>query len=277
MAFTDVKGVGTFYKEYGDSNNEDVLFIHGLGSSSIGWRDIPDALSRYYHTITVDLVGFGLSDKPDKTDYYTIEGFSKFIMDFIETIAIKDKGRCKITLVGHSLGGYIAAHSAIQHKQKIEKLVLVDTSGLLERATPLLEDYYAAAMEINPITRHEKVKRVLEDMYASPSRLLPVAVDLFDYTIEKQGARHAFESAFNNSTTTQIKPEGFKVIQDIECLILWGEKDNLIPLRYYNMFKEMLPKSKYEMIPDAGHAPFVEKPALFYEKLKAFLDHQRST
>ena len=144
------------------------MFIHGLGSSSIGWRDIPDALSRYYHTITVDLVGFGLSDKPDKTDYYTIEGFSKFIMDFIETIAIKEKDRCKITLVGHSLGGYIDAHSAIQHKQKIEKLVLVDTSGLLERATPLLEDYYAAAMEVNLITRHEKVKRVLEDMYASP-------------------------------------------------------------------------------------------------------------
>jgi predicted alpha/beta hydrolase family esterase len=73
-------------------------------------------------------------------------------MDFIETIAIKEKGRCKITLVGHSLGVYIAAHNAIQDKQKI---VLVDTSGLLERATPLLEDYYAAAMEINPITRFE--------------------------------------------------------------------------------------------------------------------------
>jgi pimeloyl-ACP methyl ester carboxylesterase len=80
------------------------------------------------------------------------EGFSKFVMNFIETIAIKEKGRCKITLVGHSLGGYIAAHSAIQDKQKV---VLVDTSGLLERATPLLEDYYAAAMEINPITRFE--------------------------------------------------------------------------------------------------------------------------
>ena len=81
-------------------------------------------------------------------------------------------------------------------------------------------------------------------MYTSLLKTSPVAVDLFDYTIEKQGARHAFESAFNNGTTTQIKPEGFKVIQDIECLILWGEKDNLIPLRYYNMFKEMLPKSK---------------------------------
>jgi hypothetical protein len=82
-------------------------------------------------------------------------------------------------------------------------------------------------MEIDPITRHEKVKRVLEDMCASTSRLLPVAVDLFDYTIEKQGARHAFESAFNNSTTTQIKPPGLKLIQDIKCLIFMGRKGQL--------------------------------------------------
>jgi pimeloyl-ACP methyl ester carboxylesterase len=91
MAFTDVKGVGTFYKEYGDSNNEDVLFIHGLGSSSIGWRDIPDELSNNYHTINVDLVGFGLSDKPDKTDYYTIEGFSNSLWILLKQLRLKKK------------------------------------------------------------------------------------------------------------------------------------------------------------------------------------------
>ena len=64
------------------------MFIHGLGSSSLAWRDIPDALSKYFHTITVDLLGFGLSDKPDTADY-TIKGFSKFIVDFlIERIKI---------------------------------------------------------------------------------------------------------------------------------------------------------------------------------------------
>jgi pimeloyl-ACP methyl ester carboxylesterase len=110
-------------------------------------------------------------------------------------------------------------------------------------------------------------------MYASPSRLLPIAVDLFEYVIEKRGARQAFGSSFKNSTSTQIKPEGFKIIQDIQCLVLWGEKDNLIPIRYCDKFKEMLPKAKYELIKDAGHAPFVEKPALFYQKLTTFLNH----
>ena len=109
------------------------------------------------------------------------------------------------------------------------------------------------------------------DLYANPSRLLPVAVELFDYTIEKPGARDAFEAAFKNSTTTQIEPEGFKQIGDIPCLIIWGEKDNLIPIKYYNRFRDELPRARYETIADAGHAPFIEKTALVYEKLRSFL------
>jgi haloalkane dehalogenase len=77
MPFADVKGIRIFfYREYGNANDEDVLFIHGLGSSSIVWRDIPDALSVGYHSIAIDLVGFGMSDKPEEPDHYTIEGFS---------------------------------------------------------------------------------------------------------------------------------------------------------------------------------------------------------
>jgi pimeloyl-ACP methyl ester carboxylesterase len=276
MPFLDVKGVRTFYKNYGDGNKDrNVLFIHGLGSSSLVWRDIPEALSRHFHTIAIDLVGFGLSDKPTQPDNYTMEGFSKFIVDFLDTVGINKMGPDnKISLVGHSLGGFIAVLAATRLKGKLEKLVLVDSSGLLERPTPLLKDYYSAAMENNPIARFEKIKRVLEDMYASPSRLLPISVDLFDYVIERQGARNAFDLAFNNSTTTQIKPEGFESIQDIECLIIWGQKDNLIPVEYYDMFREKIPWAKCEMIPDAGHAPFVEKTALFYEQLRTFLSQK---
>jgi pimeloyl-ACP methyl ester carboxylesterase len=271
MSLSDKKEVGTLYYEYGKDKNKHVLFIHGLGSSSIVWRDIPQALSEHFHTITVDLIGFGGSDKPNTADY-TIKGFSKFIVDFlIERIGIMDKEHKKISIVGHSLGGYIAAQVAIENKEMIEKLVLIDSSGLLEAPTQLLKDYRVAATDINPLTRHERVKRVLEDLYASPSRLLPVLVDLFGYTIEKPGAKHAFEVAFDNSTTTQIDPNGFKQIEDIPCLVIWGEKDNLIPIEYYYKFKQQLPKASYAIIADAGHAPFVEKTALVYEKLRTFL------
>ncbi len=94
---------------------------------------------------------------------------------------------------------------------------------------------------------------------------------MFSYTIEKPGAKHAFEVAFDNSTTTQIDSKGFKQIEDIPCLVIWGENDNLIPIEYYYKFKQRLPKANCATIADAGHSPFVEKTALVYEKLRTFL------
>ena len=103
-ALTDVKGVCTLYSEYGDNNDKRTLFTHGLGASSVAWRDIPEALSKYAHTIALDLVGFGGSSKPENANHYTIKGFSKFIMDFLDKIGIREKAHNKISIVGHSLG-----------------------------------------------------------------------------------------------------------------------------------------------------------------------------
>jgi pimeloyl-ACP methyl ester carboxylesterase len=273
MPAINLNGANILYNEYGKEKNgndkQHLLFIHGLGSSSIAWRDIPDALSGNFHTIAVDLIGFGGSDKP-KTADYTIKGLSMFIVDFIRK-GIKIGKNEKICIVGHSLGGYIASEVAIENKDLIEKIVLIDSSGMLDGPTPLLEQYLAAATETNQIIRYDKIKRVFEDMYASPSRLLPLVIDLFNYVIEKPGARHAFESAFYDSTTTQIESQRLRQIENIPCLIIWGIEDNLIPLAYANKFTQVLQQAEFEKIADAGHSPFVEKTAKVYERLRTFL------
>jgi pimeloyl-ACP methyl ester carboxylesterase len=261
------------YTEYGkNTNNKHVLFVHGLGASSLAWRDIPAALSNYFHTINVDLIGFGESDKPMEGGDYTIKGFSKFIANFLKE-EIKIGENEKISIVGHSLGGYIAAQFAIENRKRIEKLVLIDSSGLLEKPTPLLEQYLDAAMEMKPVLRYKKLKRVLGAIYADPSFMPPVVVDKFVETIIKEGARDAFERAYENSTRTRIELEGFQQIQDVPCLLIWGEKDNLIPIEYCDKFKQNLSKSETQnvIIKDTGHAPFVERTALVYEKLRTFL------
>jgi pimeloyl-ACP methyl ester carboxylesterase len=273
MPTLNLNGANIFYNEYGKEQNgiqkQRLLFIHGLGSSSLAWRDIPEALSGNFHTIAVDLIGFGGSDKPEKADY-TIKGFSRFITDFLRK-GIQIRNDEKICIVGHSLGGYIASEIAIENKEIIEKIILIDSSGMLDGPTPLLEQYLAAATEINPIIRYDKIKRVFEDMYASPSRLLPLVIDLFNYVIEKPGAKHAFESAFFNSTTTKIESERLMQIKNIPCLIIWGIEDNLIPIEYANRFTQVLQQAKFEKIEDAGHSPFVEKTAKVYERLRTFL------
>ena len=129
----NVNGHKIFYSESKNKEKKHVLFIHGIGASLVGWRDIPDALSEQFHTISVDLIGFGGSEKPTTADY-SIKGFSGFIFDFLQAIDVKDK----ICIVGHSLGGYIALQFAFENKDLVEKLVLVDTSGKLDWSTPLL-------------------------------------------------------------------------------------------------------------------------------------------
>ena len=271
MSFVDVKGVQTRYAKYGEDKDRHVLFIHGLGASSLAWRDIPPALStsKYFDTVTVDLIGFGDSDKPEEGDY-TVQGFSKFILEFLKTIGITDN----VSIVGHSLGGYIAAQVAIENKEMIEKLVLIDSSGLLgppEKPSPLLQQYLDAAMERDSIVRYKKLERVLGGIYSDPALMPPFVVEKFIDTIMQEGARIAFKRAYDNSTTTQIKPEGFKQIQEIPCLILWGKEDRLIPVEYLQKLISKLPNAKHEIIDSVGHAPFVERTALVYEKLHAFL------
>ena len=248
---------------------KNVLFIHGLGSSSERWLDIPEALSRYFHTIAVDLIGFGESDKPQNLSY-SIETLKKFILDFITAVHLDDK---KISLIGHSLGGYIALETALSlaetgdKNELIEKLVLIDSSGLLKAPTPLLEQYLDAAM--NPT--HTKVKDVFEKMAAHPWRLLPVIVDIFINRINVPGAKYAFESAYRNSTTTQIELSRFKIIQDIPTLIIWGSEDKLIPVDHSQIFNGCFNNVQLEIIQDTGHAPFAEKPAIVCELLHTFM------
>jgi pimeloyl-ACP methyl ester carboxylesterase len=263
-----VNGYNILYTESKNAKLKHVLFIHGLGASLLGWRDIPDALSEHFHTISVDLIGFGGSDKPETADY-TIRGFSKFILDFLQAIGIINE---KICIVGHSLGGYIALQFAIENKSLVEKLVLVDPSGKLSGPTPLLSSFLDAANESLPALKYDKLKRVFEDMYALSSSLLPMVVGIFLDTIEKPCALYAFKSAFEDSTGKDIGSDELKKIKDIPCLIVWGEYDKLIPIRQYAIkFLNDLSNAKLEVIPDSGHAPFVEKTSLVYERIQRFL------
>ncbi|MER5174565.1 MAG: alpha/beta hydrolase [Candidatus Nitrosocosmicus sp.] len=265
--YIEIKGSDIFYSEFGTDNPKHILFIHGLGSSSLTWGDFPEALSTGFHTIAVDLIGFSKSDKP-KADY-TIPYFSKFIKDFLRQIGTKDDD--KIIIIGHSLGGYIALEYAIENKEQIDKLVLIDSSGMLNEPTELLEKYKESVLEQKYFERHNLLTRVFEDMLADSSRYVPSKAIGFMKIIEQPGAEDAFESAYENSTKGSIDLQRLKQIVDIPCLIIWGKNDKLIFPSDVKKFADVLKNTKIEPIDDAGHSPHVEKPTITYEKIKTFL------
>ena len=174
------------------------------------------------------------------------------------------------------MGGYIAPQVAIENKDLIQKLVLIDSSGKLNGPTPLLNQYRDAAMgysiERYAPLKYQKLKDVFERMYRLPSLLHPLVLASFMDTIEEPFAKHAFKSAFDNSTGNRLDREDLEKIKDIPCLILWCDSDNLIPLDRSSLeFLDGFSNVKLEIIPDSGHAPFVEKTALLYERVRAFI------
>ena len=261
--WANLNGLKIRYLESGKGNDRHVLFIHGLGSSADRWLGIPDVLSTNFHTIALDLPGFGKSDKP-ATMEYTIENFRETIVDFINELAINDG---KTSIVGHSLGGYIAAEVTIENKNLVERLVLIDSSGMLKKLTPLLEEYLMATID----PTKEKVRKVFEQMVAVPTRIPSKLVEGFIARINLTNAKYAFKSNLENSDNTQIGLGRLKLIGNIPTLILWGSEDKVIPLEHSKLFNESISKSHIEIISDAGHAPFAEKPDKVCEILRNFL------
>jgi 2-hydroxy-6-oxonona-2,4-dienedioate hydrolase len=264
LGAADGSSVATVSHDAGEKHH--VLFIHGLGSSADRWLDIPDALSLLgLHSIALDLPGFGLSDKPEGMDY-SIRRFVEVVADFIRRIGMQEG---KMSIVGHSLGGYIAAQLAAEHGDLVDRLVLIDSSGRLDGPTPLLQQYLDAAM--NPSKK--AVRAVFEQLVADPIRIPEALVDGFIYRISQAGAKHAFKSAYDNSVNTQIGAGRLKQIGDskIPTLILWGRQDRLIPPEHFRAFQESISGANVVIVEDAGHAPFAEKPAIVCELLHKFL------
>lgn len=192
--FVELDGIKIKYSEYGQKQSNHILFIHGLGSSVI-WGDMPEAMAKHFHTVSIDLTGFGESDKPFVN--YTMDYFCRFIKRFIDKIGIKNNET--ISLIGHSMGGQITLEYAMRNISQVKSIVLFDSTGLISNPTSLLCQYLDAALTTNSILRTIKLKTVFENLLADPARYLPISVDIFESNINKLGGRETFKSAFNNS------------------------------------------------------------------------------
>ena len=259
--WTKIDDIKIRYLQSGKKENPCLIFIHGLGSASDRWMKIPDSLSSNFQCFCIDLPGFGESDKPINLKY-TIEDFSDIVIKFQTKLVSKPS-----SLIGHSLGGYITAEIAIQKPDLLKKMVLIDSSGMLQSPTPILEEYVEAAM--NP--SKDKVRTVFEKMVADPSRIPPALVEGFIQRINKPNAKIAFQKTLINSATTQIGIERLKRISKTSTMIIWGSQDMVIPIGHSKFFKDSIKNSSLQIIEDAGHAPFAEKQQEVGTILKEFL------
>lgn len=239
---TSIDGLETHYQSMGKGKT--LVLLHGWGCDWQIWHTIIPLLSEQYHLVIPDLPAFGQSHNPPTA--WNSADYLEWLEGFLQAV-VKDQ---KVVLMGHSFGGKIAALFAAAHPNKVEKLILVDSSGLP-----------------TPLTTTQKLKQ-------SMIRMIPDKLK----TAMPRKSRAALLSRFGlatdyvNSTPTQqaiMKRIVHERIADelasisVPTTLIWGANDQDTPLSHAEQFHSLVQGSTLEVLPTAGHFPFIDEPQHF--------------
>jgi pimeloyl-ACP methyl ester carboxylesterase len=253
-----------------------LLLVHGITSSADCWREVIPALAEDHHVIAPDLLGHGRSAKP-RGDY-SLGAYASGIRDLLLAL-----GQDRATVVGHSLGGGVAMQFSYQFPERTERLALVSSGGLGEEVHLLLR---AASLPLSEFVLPLLASQPLLDAGRWVSRTLgrvgvnagaDVAEMARGYaSLSDRDAR----AAFVHTLRSIVDPTGQRVsardrlylASEIPTQIVWGERDPIIPVAHGHEAQKLIPGSRMDVIPDAGHFPMLDDPAGFVRILSDFVD-----
>lgn len=247
------------YLESGNSEHYIVL-IHGLGASAERWEYVIPEFSKQYKVIVPDLIGFGHSDKPSVD--YTTEFFSDFLLDFLKKLGIK-----KSNIIGSSLGGQITAEFTSKNQDMVENLILVSPSGIMKHSTPALDAYVMAALYPNL----EGAKNAFEMMAGSTREIHQKIIEDFVKRMKLPNAKMAFMSTLLGLKNAEVITKSLNKIS-VPTLIIWGEDDPVIPIKYADEFVSSIQDCRFFMMDNCGHTPYVDDPIRFSKFVLDFLE-----
>jgi pimeloyl-ACP methyl ester carboxylesterase len=236
-----------------------VILLHGLGGSAQAWGLNIAPLAEKYHVIVPDQIGFGKSDKPLVN--YRVRTYVDFLDQFCRQLKIE-----RATLVGSSMGGWIATMYTASFPDRVDKLVLVDAAGY----RPPKDFDTRTLIGLNPSTR-EGMKILIAKVFYNKAFQTDAAVD------QAIAARLAAGDGYtiNSLTESIIRGEDFldEIVKTIKrpTLIIWGRQDGLVSLADGERFNKDIAGSKMIVIDQCGHVPNTEKPGEFNAAVLKFL------
>jgi pimeloyl-ACP methyl ester carboxylesterase len=249
-----------------------LVFIHGLGGCWQNWlMNIPAAASNH-RVIAPDLPGFGASMPCDEI---SIPGYAHAVASLCDTLEIETA-----TIVGNSMGGFIAAELALSHPEHVRRLVLVDAGGVSTDELYYRPRYMLARVaraswlprraQMPTVARRPGLRRLALGLLAHRPERIPadVARTLRD-GVSKEGFPAALAMACRHSVRDRLRLIG------CPTLIVWGEKDRVVPLRDSFCLQSEIEGSQLVVFPDAGHVPMIEFPRRFNAILTKFTSEDR--
>jgi pimeloyl-ACP methyl ester carboxylesterase len=268
----EIDGTPVNYVDVGSGDEDPVVLVHGLGGQWQNWLENIPRLAQDRRVVALDLPGFGLTPAPDDDDEVSIPRYGRCVN------ALCDKlGLDKIDLIGNSMGGFIAAEVAIQFPERVSRLVLVSAAGISSAETlqaPILTfGRVATAIATNSVARHRRLasRRMTRHLALAlvaryPGLLKP---DLAYEGFFKGAGKPGFDAALRASLDYDFRDRLSEV--KVPTLIVWGEKDSIIPVRDADEFERLIEDSRKVVMKDTGHISMAERPQAFNDVVVEFL------
>lgn len=264
------------YRTAGDTGPA-VVLIHGMASSAASWDPVLDLLAESCRVIAPDLLGSGDSDKPVTGDY-SLGAYASNVRDLLTALDIESA-----TIVGHSLGGGVALQFAYQFPERCERLVLVSAGGLgpevhavLRAATlPGFDLALRAATAPWARTAGATAGRLLRRLGIEPGTDMQQAGTSLA-SLRDRDTRAAFVKTIRSVIATGGQRvsanDRFYLAAAMPTLVVWGERDRIIPVGHATAAHEQIPGSRLEVVAGAGHYPHRDEPRRFTDAVTAFID-----
>jgi pimeloyl-ACP methyl ester carboxylesterase len=247
----EAQGIQTHLFEAGSPTARAMLYLHGTLLGNL-WLDFHQRLAAQFHLFAIDIPGFGLTARPDwmrdMSDYIL------YLRDLVDALGLE-----KPTVVGHSLGGWMAAELAVWYPERVGKLVLANAAGIRVKGTPIA-DLFA----MNP---QELLAAVFDDPSAA-APLLPAEMNV-DYILDQYRQRTTLAALAWNP---HFDPKLERRLAWVTCptLIVWGATDRLIPAAYADAWHQAITGSEVVMLQGTGHMPMFEQSEAWSRAVAAF-------
>ena len=272
--FVTLQGMQVHLRDEGPRDDpEPIVLIHGTSASLHTWDGWTAALKGERRVIRMDLPGFGLTGPAPDGDY-SMKRYADFIAALMDQLGVR-----RAVLAGNSLGGGVAWRTAVQHPDRVSRLVLVDASGypLLSTSVPL--GFRLAQIEwLQPVMSRLLPRGMIEssvrNVYADTSKVTPELVDRYYELTLRAGNRESLTQRMKLRETDAQASELIKTIGQ-PTLILWGAQDRLIPEPSGQRFHKDIVGSQYVVFEGLGHVPQEEDPERSVAEVLKFLGSKR--